>query len=113
MVRIEAGLIFYGYEFNDQTDPFEAGIGFSVALKTKEDDFVGKEALIKRKESSSEKTSWIRINRKRTSHGNGDSVHVGRATVGVITSGMISPTLNKNIALCRMDIKYSRHWQRG
>ena len=38
---------------------------------------------------------------------NGDCVHVGRAQVGVITSGMISPTLNKNIALCRMDIKYS------
>ena len=38
---------------------------------------------------------------------NGDGVHVGRATVGVITSGMISPVLNKNIALCRMDVKYS------
>ena len=25
MVRIEAGLIFYGYEFDDKTDPFEAG----------------------------------------------------------------------------------------
>ena len=43
MVRIEAGLIFYGYEFDDQTDPFEAGIGFTVPLKTKEDDFIGKE----------------------------------------------------------------------
>jgi aminomethyltransferase len=32
---------------------------------------------------------------------------VGRATIGVITSGMISPVLNKNIALCRMDVKYS------
>ena len=35
MVRIEAGLIFAGYEFSDQTDPFEAGIGFTVPLKTK------------------------------------------------------------------------------
>ena len=33
MVRIEAGLIFAGYEFSDQTDPFEAGIGFTVPLK--------------------------------------------------------------------------------
>ena len=67
MVRIEAGLIFYGYEFNDQTDPFESGIGFSVALKTKEDDFSGKDALIKRKASPQKKTSWIRINWKRAS----------------------------------------------
>ena len=46
MVRIEAGLVFAGYEFCDQTDPFEAGIGFTVPLKTKEDDFVGKSTLI-------------------------------------------------------------------
>ena len=38
---------------------------------------------------------------------NGDGVHVGRATVGIITSGMLSPKLGKNIALCRIDIKYS------
>ena len=50
MVRIEAGLIFAGYEFSDQTDPFEAGIGFTVPLKTKTDDFIGREALIRRKE---------------------------------------------------------------
>ena len=34
-------MIFAGYEFCDQTDPFEAGIGFTVPLKTKEDDFIG------------------------------------------------------------------------
>ena len=106
MVRIEAGLIFYGYEFNDQIDPFEAGIGFSVALKTKEDDFVGKDALIKRKESPQKKLVGLELIGKEQA-ANGDGVHVGRATVGVITSGMISPKLNKNIALCRMDIKYS------
>jgi aminomethyltransferase len=38
---------------------------------------------------------------------NADCVHIGRAQVGTITSGMISPTLNKNIALCRVDVKYS------
>ena len=66
MVRIEAGLIFYGYEFNDQTDPFEAGIGFSVALKTKEDDFIGKDSFNKKKRISTKKTSWLRVDRKRT-----------------------------------------------
>jgi len=106
MVRIEAGLIFYGYEFNDQTDPFESGIGFAVALKTKEDDFSGKDSLIKRKASPQKKLVGLELTGKEQAS-NGDSVHLGRATVGVITSGMISPTLNKNIALCRMDVKYS------
>jgi len=106
MVRIEAGLIFYGYEFDDQTDPFEAGISFAVALKTKEDDFVGKEALIKRKASPQKKLVGLElIGKEQANHG--DCVHVGKAQIGVITSGMISPTLGKNIALCRMDINYT------
>ena len=37
----------------------------------------------------------------------GDCVHIDRGQIGVITSGMISPTLNKNIALCRIDVNYS------
>ena len=32
MLRIEGGLIFAGSEFDDQTDPYEAGIGFTVPL---------------------------------------------------------------------------------
>ena len=106
MVRIEAGLIFYGYEFDDKTDPFEAGIGFTVPLKTKEDDFIGKEELIKRKENPQKKLVGLElVGREQANHG--DCVHIGRGQVGVITSGMISPKLNKNIALCRIDTKYS------
>ena len=60
MLRIEAGLILGGNEFSDETDPFEAGIAFTVPLKTKEQNFIGKEALIERKGSSSKKTCWVR-----------------------------------------------------
>ena len=37
----------------------------------------------------------------------GNTVHIGRGQVGVITSGMLSKTLNKNIALCRIDVKHA------
>jgi len=36
-----------------------------------------------------------------------DGVYVGRAQVGSIISGTISPTLRKNIALCRMAVEYA------
>ena len=48
MLRIESGLIFAGYEFDDQVDPFEAGIGFTVALDH-EEDFIGRAALEERR----------------------------------------------------------------
>ncbi len=106
MLRIEAGLILGGNEFSDQTDPFEAGIGFAVALKTKEANFIGKEALIKRKDNPQKKLVGLEIEgNEKVSHG--DCVHIDRGQIGIVTSGMISPTLNKNIALCRIDINDS------
>ncbi len=106
LLRIEAGLIFAGYEFNDQIDPFEAGIGFSVPLKTKEADFIGKEALIKRKANPQRKLVGLELVGNLTAKP-GDLVYIGRTQVGEITSAMRSPILEKNIALCRMLAEYS------
>lgn len=105
ILRIEAGLVFANYEFNDQTDPFEAGIGFTVALKGNE-EFVGRDAIIRRKEHAQRQLVGLEIDAKQAV-GHGDCVHVGRAQVGVITSGCVSPFLGKNIALCRMDVTYA------
>lgn len=106
MVRIEAGLIFYGAEFCDQTDPFEAGIGFSVALKTKEDDFIGRDALIRRKEHPSRKLVGLEIDGNEEV-GHGDCVHIGRPQIGEVTSATRSPILKKNIALARLDVAHT------
>ena len=106
MLRVEAGLIFANYEFSDQTDPFEAGIGFSVALKSKTDDFVGREALIRRQANPQKKLIGLEID-STDPVGHGDCVHIGRAQIGVVTSGARSPILKKNIALARLDVSAS------
>ena len=106
MLRIEAGLVFAGYEFCDQTDPFEAGVGFTVPLKTKEDDFVGREALLSRKAHPQRTLVGLELaGNEPASHG--DCVHVGRSQVGVVTSATRSPILRKNIALCRMAVQHA------
>lgn len=106
MTRIEAGLVFAGSEFCDQTDPFEAGIGFTVPLKSKEDDFIGRAAVERRKASPARKLVGLEIEGNLVPSG-GDCVRVGRAQVGEVTSAMRSPVLGKVIALCRIDVTYA------
>jgi glycine cleavage system T protein (aminomethyltransferase) len=109
MVRIEAGLAFGGQEFDDQVDPFEAGIGFTVALKSKtspEDDFCGRAALARRGASPQRVLVGLELSGNETA-ARGDCVHAGRVQVGVVTSGTRSPVLRKNIALARMAVEYS------
>jgi aminomethyltransferase len=106
MVRIEAGLAFAGYEFCDQTDPFEAGIGF-VAPAAKSEPYVGGEALARRRAAPQRRLVGLETADTETlSHG--DPVHVGRAQVGVVTSAVRSPILRRTIALARVDIAHAR-----
>ncbi len=105
ILRIESGLIFAGYEFDDQVDPFEAGIGFAVALQN-DADFIGREALLERSEHPQRKLVGLELDTNETAS-HGDDVYVGRQRVGVITSGTRSPTLKRSIALCRMSVQYA------
>ena len=106
MLRIEGGLIFAGSEFDDQTDPMEAGIGFTVPLKSKLDDFIGRSAIEERKAHPHRKLVGFEIE-SGTVPSPGDCVRVGKAQVGEITSAMRSPILGKVIALGRVAIAHS------
>ncbi|MDH3665672.1 MAG: aminomethyltransferase family protein [Paracoccaceae bacterium] len=106
MVRIEAGLIFAGSEFDDQTDPMEAGIGFTVPLKSKEDDFIGRAALERRKETPARKLVGLDIEGGEVPSP-GDCVRLGKAQIGEVTSAVKSPILGKIIALARVDVAHS------
>jgi aminomethyltransferase len=105
ILRIESGLIFAGYEFDDQVDPFEAGIPFVVALSSDE-DFIGRSALEERKEHPQRRLVGLELQGNEVA-GHGDEVYVGRRRVGVVTSGTRSPTLKRSIALCRMAVQYA------
>ena len=105
ILRIESGLIFAGYEFDDQVDPFEAGIGFAVDLRT-DDDFVGRAALEERQAHPQRTLVGLELEGNETA-GHGDEIYVGRQRVGVVTSGTRSPILKKNIALARVAVQHA------
>lgn len=101
MVRIEAGLVFGGHDFDSTTDPLEAGIGFTIPQK-KTDDYIGKAAIERRRANPLRKLVGLEISgNEKPSHG--DPVYIGRAQIGIVTSAMRSPLLKKTIAFARIE----------
>jgi aminomethyltransferase len=97
-LRLEAGMCLYGNELNPETTPLEAGIGFAVHLD-KEQEFIGQDALKKEKEEGLRKKLVGFEVEGRGIARHDHPVKVDDEAVGKVTSGTLSPTLNKAIGL--------------
>ncbi len=108
-LRLEAGMPLYGNELDLAHLPWESGVGFAVPLASKEADFVGRQALLGAREAGSGLTAGQRIvalqgeGRRAARSGYPVLGPDGRA-VGVVTSGLPSPSLGHPIALARVDV---------
>lgn len=67
---------------------------------------MGRAALLERKAHPQRTLVGLRLDGNETA-AHGDCVHIGRAQVGVITSGVRSPILGASIALCRIAVQHS------
>jgi len=85
----------------------ELGVPDEVVALSKNEDFIGREALIRRTEHPHRKLVGLEMEGDEAV-GHGDCVHVGRAQIGVVTSATRSPILGKTIALARIDVAYDR-----
>jgi aminomethyltransferase len=96
-LRLEAAMPLYGHELGEENDPLQAGLGWAV--KFEKGDFIGKNALLKRR---ADKALPVRVGLelegKRIAR-EGAAVLAGGATVGKVTSGTFAPTLNKALAM--------------
>jgi aminomethyltransferase len=101
ILRIEAGLVLGGHDFDSTTDPLEAGISFTVPSK-KEDDYIGKAAIEKRRANPLRKLVGLELaGNEKAAHG--DPIFIGRAQIGIVTSATRSPLLKKCLALARVE----------
>src|SRR5918993_85932 len=99
-LRLEAGMPLYGHELSENTDPLSAGLAFAVDL-TK--DFVGAEALRKiAADGPKRKLIGLELEGKRIAR-QGSPVVADGLPVGEVTSGTLSPTLQKSIAMAYVD----------
>lgn len=96
-LRLEAGMPLYGHEIDENTNPLEAGLGWAVKFDKRE--FIGKEALVKEKNTPSGRVRvGIDLLGKRIPRELYPITKDG-AVVGKVTSGTFSPTFNKPIAM--------------
>lgn len=96
-LRLEAGMPLYGHELSEETNPYQAGLGYAVDLE--KPTFIGREALAKLAENPG---PWVRVgltlDGKRVPRDGYPIICQGRR-VGQVTSGTFSPTLSKPIAM--------------
>jgi aminomethyltransferase len=96
-LRLEAGMNLYGQDMDESTTPFEAGLGWTVAMAGAR-EFIGRAPLEQRT------PRWNLLGLLLRERGVLRSHQPVRTALGAgeVTSGTFSPTLGQSIALARL-----------
>jgi len=98
-VRIEAALLFFGYDMTAEHTPWEVGLGFSVNLN--KGDFRGRDAVLASQGKERFIAAGISIDHDDALAG-GEVLKLGGNEVGVINSPCWSHRLNQSLALVHL-----------
>ncbi|AEA24755.1 Aminomethyltransferase [Pseudonocardia dioxanivorans CB1190] len=100
-LRLEAGMALYGHELTAETNPFAAGLRRVVAL---DKEFVGRDTLAALAEDEPARVlAGLTGTGRRAGRAGATVLGADDAPVGVVTSGVLSPTLGVPIALAYID----------
>jgi len=104
-LRLEMGYCLYGNDIDDTTSPIEAGLGW-ITKFTK--DFTNSEALKAEKERGTErKLIAFKLDERGIPRHGYDIVDNNGKTIGVVTSGTMSPSLGKGIGMGYVSIIFA------
>ncbi|HEU5268240.1 MAG TPA: FAD-dependent oxidoreductase, partial [Jatrophihabitans sp.] len=95
-LRLEKGYRSWGADMTYEHDPYEAGVGFAVKLD--KGDFVGRDALLRRKENVRRRLSCLTIDGPDAFVLGKEPVYAGDRAVGYVTSAAYGYTIGKGIA---------------
>jgi len=105
-LRLEAGMVLYGNDIDEDISPLEARLGFVV--KFKKGDFIGREALLKqKKEGIRRKRVGLELSGRRVPR-HGYEILKDGEKIGYVTSGAFSPLLEKGIGLGFVNSEYAQ-----
>ena len=104
--RIEAGILSWGQDMDQEVNPFEIGLGWQVDLS--KDNFIGKEALAKIKAAGpTHKLCGLRMGGDPITWYPSDFYHVfdDKGLAGYVTSAWYSPAQESNIAFAMLPVE--------
>ncbi len=105
-LRLEAAMSLYGQDIDETTTPFEANLGWLVHLDSK-GDFIGRTVLEKQKNTGVvHKLIGLEMQSRNIAR-HGYKIFAEGEIVGEITSGTMSPTLGKAIALAYVNTNFT------
>jgi aminomethyltransferase len=107
-LRLEAGMNLYGNDMDETRHPLESGLAWTVAFDPVERDFIGRDALVRARAHGGallvglvlEERGVLRTHQAVSMAAADGSVG---GPLGEVTSGTFSPTLNRAIALARLE----------
>lgn len=105
-LRIEAGYPLYGHEIDETSSPVEAGLMWVV--KMEKGDFIGREAIASVQADGPAKRLMGLVSEERLQPRQGYTVYTGDDAIGVITSGVFSPTRGKSLAMGYIDSRHAK-----
>lgn len=95
-LRLEKGYRSFGGDMTNEHDPYEAGLGFAVKLD--KGDFIGRDALVERKEKQTRTLACLTIDSTEDVVLGKEPVFAGGRPVGYVTSAGYGYTIGKGIA---------------
>lgn len=103
-LRLEAGMPLYGHELSLELKPIQ--VGLERVVDVTKDNFVGREGIMAGVSAGAARLVGIQGDGKRA--GRTDyAIHSNGRTIGVITSGALSPTLGYPIAFALVEPEFA------
>ncbi|MGF1457813.1 MAG: FAD-dependent oxidoreductase [Leptolyngbyaceae cyanobacterium] len=104
-LRLEKGFLLWGSDIHTEYDPYEAGLDFAV--KPDKGDFVGKEALLQRREYASRKLCFITLDDPTAVVMGKEPVIADGKVLGYVTSAGYGYSLGRCIVYAYLPLGYA------
>jgi len=105
-LRLEMGYCLYGNDIDDTTSPIEAGLGWITKFSK---SFTNSEALMNQKANGvKRKLVGFELNERGIPRKSYPILDTNGNTIGEVTSGTMSPSLNKGIGMGYVSIEHSK-----